>query len=98
MFCAGTDLTTDRNNKAESFDESSLQTKGVNAGDSATQDCVKRQLGKISPEHRTVIDLVHLRDMSQKDAAMQLGIPLGTVKSRLSRALKEAGPLLRECL
>lgn len=88
----------DMDNKAEEFEDADHHSKGRLADDIATQDCVERQLGKISTEHRAVIDLVHLRDMSQKDAAIMLSVPIGTVKSRLNRALKEAGPLLRECL
>jgi|GEM_PF-5772217 len=76
-----------------------LSTKGFNESDTnATQDCVQRQLGKVRPEYRDVIYLVHMSDMSHEDAAESLGVPVGTIKSRLFRALKEAGPFLKECL
>ena len=64
----------------------------------ATQDCVQRQLDKIRPEYRKVIGLVHLQDKSYKDAAEELNWDQEQVRKRLNRALKEAGPFLRECL
>jgi RNA polymerase sigma-70 factor (ECF subfamily) len=42
-------------------------------------------LGKISPEHREVLLLVGLEDMSYQEVASVLDIPIGTVMSRLSR-------------
>ena len=64
----------------------------------ATKDCVQRQLDKIRPEYREVINLVHLQDKSYKDAAEELNWDQEQVRKRLNRALKEAGPFLRECL
>jgi RNA polymerase sigma-70 factor (ECF subfamily) len=44
-----------------------------------------RALGRLPAEQRTVILLVGLEGMSYCDAATALGIPVGTVRSRLSR-------------
>jgi len=44
-------------------------------------------LGKLSMEHRTVISLRYGEDMPLEAIAETLGIPLGTVKSRLHYAL-----------
>jgi len=43
-------------------------------------------LEQLSPEHREVILLVGLEQMSYKDTARILDIPLGTIMSRLTRA------------
>jgi RNA polymerase sigma-70 factor (ECF subfamily) len=91
-------ICKDSDNKAESFDENNFNAEGTPSYDIVMQDCVEKQLGKIRVEYRDVIELVHLRDMSYEDAAHTLRWPLGTVKKRLHMALKEAGPLLRECL
>lgn len=50
------------------------------------QDLVQRGLAQISWEHRAVLVLHDLEDIPQKEVAEILGIPLGTVKSRLFHA------------
>ena len=63
-----------------------------------------RAMGQISEEHRQVILLIGLEGMSYEDAAAVLGVPVGTVRSRLSRGreglrvamrLREERPLAR---
>lgn len=44
---------------------------------------------RLSAEHREVMLLVVVEEMSYKDAATALGLPMGTVMSRLNRARKE---------
>jgi RNA polymerase sigma-70 factor, ECF subfamily len=46
-------------------------------------------LGKLVQEHREVILLVGLEGMSYEDAAAVLKVPVGTVRSRLSRGREE---------
>ena len=46
-----------------------------------------RALAKLGPEHRRVIALRYLLDLSEAECAAALGCRPGTVKSRLSRAL-----------
>ncbi len=43
-------------------------------------------IGRLPPEQREVLLLVALEDMSYEEAAGALGIPIGTVMSRLARA------------
>jgi RNA polymerase sigma-70 factor, ECF subfamily len=45
---------------------------------------------------RAVVTLVHLDQLSQREAAITLGIPLGTVKSRLFRAQRRLAYTLPE--
>jgi RNA polymerase sigma factor (sigma-70 family) len=51
--------------------------------DAATLD---RLMGRLPPEHREVLVLRELEDMSYRDIAAVTGVPVGTVMSRLSRA------------
>ncbi|HID06351.1 MAG TPA: sigma-70 family RNA polymerase sigma factor [Armatimonadetes bacterium] len=56
------------------------------------QELVHRALEQLAPEHRAVIVLCDLEQLSYDEAAQVLGIPLGTLKSRLNRgrlALKD---------
>ena len=50
------------------------------------QDIVQRGLAELSFEHRTVLVLHDLEEVPQKEVAQILGIPVGTVKSRLFHA------------
>jgi len=53
-------------------------------------DAVRR----LSPRHRDVVVARYLLDMSESATAQALGVPEGTVKSRLSRALDELKEVL----
>jgi RNA polymerase sigma-70 factor, ECF subfamily len=59
----------------------------------ATHEEVSLALACLTPEHREVLELAFFQDFACKEIAVIVGIPLGTVKSRLSyarRALKAA--------
>jgi RNA polymerase sigma-70 factor (ECF subfamily) len=61
------------------------------------QEVARRVFSQLSPEHQEVIDNVVLKGLTHTDAAAVLGIPEGTLKSRLSaakRALLAAAELL----
>ncbi len=47
---------------------------------------VREAIDALSDEERVVMQLVHLEGLSHVEAATRLGIPVGTVKSRSSRA------------
>lgn len=61
-------------------------------------DAVHRALAGLSAEHRQVVVLRHLVQLGETQTAAALGIAVGTVKSRLSRALRQlaADPALRD--
>jgi RNA polymerase sigma-70 factor (ECF subfamily) len=47
---------------------------------------LERELAGLMPEMREVLLLVAMDDMSYEDAAALLNVPIGTVRSRVSRA------------
>jgi RNA polymerase sigma-70 factor (ECF subfamily) len=55
-----------------------------------------RALGQLDQAVREVVVLFHLADLSVSDVAVELGIPEGTVKSRLARARTRLAVLLDE--
>ena len=54
------------------------------------RDC----LGKLSPAHREIIDLIYYHGRTIDDAARIIGIPLNTVKTRMFHARKRIGEML----
>ena len=57
---------------------------------------LERALAQLSVEHRAVLFLHHVLDLPVDEVARELDVPVGTVKSRLSRARAAIGPLLGE--
>ncbi|MDD4888372.1 MAG: sigma-70 family RNA polymerase sigma factor [Phycisphaerae bacterium] len=53
-------------------------------------------LQSLSPEHREVIVLREMQDLTYEEIASVLGVPRGTVESRLHRARRELRQLLEE--
>lgn len=58
----------------------------TNALDEA--DALRRSLGRLSPDQRTAVVLRYYAHLTEQQMAVVLGVATGTVKSRLSRALK----------
>ncbi len=47
---------------------------------------IKAEMAKLSPDHRAVVQLVIVEQLTYEEAAQALDIPVGTLRSRLSRA------------
>lgn len=56
---------------------------------------VARALGSLPPNFRDAVILVDLDELSYKDAAARLGVPVGTVMSRLHRGRKMLADAIR---
>ena len=67
---------------------------GDSASSIADRDELARGFDRLGPDERAVIVLHHYLDLPLPDVATTLGIPLGTVKSRLYRGLREMRALL----
>jgi len=50
---------------------------------------VKEMLEKLGPERSVLIDMIYFKGYTQNDAAKELGIPLGTVKTRIRSAINQ---------
>ncbi len=49
---------------------------------------VARALSRIPDEHREVLTLAYFEGLSQREISYRIGVPLGTIKSRTTAALK----------
>ena len=57
------------------------------AGAVGERDVLRRALGRLPPRQRTAVVLRHYLDLSEAQAAAEMGCPVGTVKSLTARAL-----------
>jgi RNA polymerase sigma-70 factor (ECF subfamily) len=65
-----------------------LADAGDHASSTADRDQLERGFSRLEPEARALIVLHHYLDLPLPEVAFALGIPLGTAKSRLHRALQ----------
>jgi RNA polymerase sigma-70 factor (ECF subfamily) len=68
-------------------DEPDIADRDVFAG-STELDAISQALGRLSPEHRATVVLRFCADLSTDAIAERLGVPPGTVRSRLHYALE----------
>jgi RNA polymerase sigma-70 factor (ECF subfamily) len=54
-----------------------------------------KAIGSLSVEHRQILLLVGLEEMNYREIAEELGIPMGTVMSRLARAREKLRSLMQ---
>ena len=71
------------------------------AGDSAGAERfdtmgLRKQLVNLKPEQRSIIDLAYFNGYTQDEISKEMGIPLGTVKTRMRAAISELRKLLQE--
>ena len=59
-------------------------------------DQVYLTLDRLSPKHRAVVELAFVHQLSYTEIAQVLSCPIGTVKSRMSYALRHLASLLKE--
>jgi RNA polymerase sigma-70 factor, ECF subfamily len=63
---------------------------------SVDADAILRALADLEEDYRPVLELFYIRDLSYKEIATSLRIPIGTVMSRLSRGKEQLRAALTE--
>jgi len=56
---------------------------------------LRKQLANLKPDQRIVIDLAYFNGLTQDEIAKEIGIPLGTVKTRMRTAILELRKILQ---
>jgi RNA polymerase sigma-70 factor (ECF subfamily) len=79
-----------RKARPEEVEQSAAVTPSFDdhASDVVESMFVARALARLSPAHREVLRLVYFDDRTAVQAAAELGLPVGTVKSRTFHALR----------
>jgi RNA polymerase sigma factor (sigma-70 family) len=84
-----------RPDEAESLDAvSDILSNGTGGEDAAPSMDVVRAMNQLTLEHRQVLLLVGVEGLSYREVADELGLPTGTVMSRLARARERLRALL----
>lgn len=79
----------------QSIDSNVSTAEGISGGDLAVDHIgLKRELEKLDEEERVIIELSYFQGFTQNEISKYLKVPLGTVKTRARRALKELKRLL----
>lgn len=74
-----------------SQDENSVNTYQDNNFSADRFDTIglRKQLSVLKPEQKNIIDLAYFNGFTQEEISQQMGIPLGTVKTRMRAAIME---------
>lgn len=79
--------------EAEAFD---LPGAGLDEEGHLNRIRLKQALAQLSEEEREVIEVLFYQGYAHQEAALKLGVPLGTLKTRARRALARLKGVLRE--
>jgi RNA polymerase sigma-70 factor (ECF subfamily) len=78
----------------EALSDGGKAARGVEDG--MTLARVRQKMAELPEDQRAVLALVAIEGLSYREAAEALGVPVGTVMSRLARARAKLGALLQE--
>jgi RNA polymerase sigma-70 factor (ECF subfamily) len=87
-----------RNGEAliEPHDPSEFSQPGHALEQAEQEQRIHRALARLSPEHRTVLVMKELEGQKYEEMAETLGVPIGTIRSRLHRARLELREILEK--
>ena len=80
----------------EPHDDSAYSRPSESLERAEQEQRVQHALARLSPEHRTVLVLKEMEGQKYEEIADILGVPIGTVRSRLHRARAELRELLEK--
>ena len=84
-----------KSNKTDEIDDVVSRRKELSQTPSVDHIGVSALLDKLDEDHRPIINLLYLQDFTQSEAAKELGVPLGTIKTRSRRAISQLRTLLQ---
>ena len=86
--------TSDSSPGVEPLDQTASNQPGFSMESAEEEQRLHDALQRMSPEHRAVLVMKDMEEMKYEDMAEVLGVPIGTVRSRLHRARLELKEML----
>lgn len=83
-----------KNSKTETLPNSVSNNAAHSEEQKEKDPALRKVVGQLDETNRRIIELLYFEDYTQKEVSEELGIPLGTVKSRVRKAILQ----LREIL
>jgi RNA polymerase sigma-70 factor (ECF subfamily) len=81
---------------AQSLSDHSPHLEGISASHQSVDHIgLEKVLPMLRPEHQEIIDYVYFRGYTQTEVAESLGMPLGTVKTRVRMAIDHLRKILK---
>lgn len=80
-------ISKDENSVSNYHDKSSAVDKFDSIG-------LRKQVANLKPEQKSIIDLAYFSGYTQEEISKEIGIPLGTVKTRMRSAILELRKML----
>jgi len=90
------DAARDGEPLVEATDPSEENRPGHALEQAEQEERVHRALSRLSPEHRAVLVMKDMEGQKYEDMADVLGVPIGTIRSRLHRARLELREILEQ--
>lgn len=82
-------ISSDENSVSNHTDDSKMAERFDAMG-------LRKQLVNLKPEQRSIIDLAYFNGYTQDEISREMGIPLGTVKTRMRSAILELRKMLNK--
>ncbi len=82
-------ISSDENSVSNYTDDSKVAERFDSMG-------LRKQLVNLKPEQRSIIDLAYFGGYTQDEISREMGIPLGTVKTRMRTAILELRKILNK--
>ena len=84
-----------KSNKTDEINDIVGRRKELSQTPSTDYIGVSSLLESLDEDHRPIVDLLYLQSYTQSEAAKELNIPLGTIKTRARRAISQLRTLLQ---
>jgi RNA polymerase sigma factor (sigma-70 family) len=83
-----------KNNRTETLPNSVYNSATLSEEQKTQDPALRRIVNRLDEQNRRIIELLYFSDYTQKEVSEELDIPLGTVKSKVRKAISQLRELL----